>query len=196
MTTLFASSTSRPFSAPPHAPRLITVVCLGLLLCAMAFLAGCQGQSPKQVAVYFAKAAPEVKASPNNPDTAPLAEAVISAVRRELPEQTQTLNFAIKQLLTGPTPAEKVQGLYSEIPAGTKLLRLVQKNNQVTVDLTPMFVSGGGASSIQTRLNQVQKTVQANTSPKTKVSITINGQPMEYYGGEGLEFPMVADEGN
>ncbi len=93
-----------------------------------------------------------------------------------------TLQAAFNSLLAGP----KDTTVSSEIPKGTKLRSLSVKNDEVYVDLSREFTSGGGSSSMTSRLGQVIYTA-TSLKPNTKVWISVEGKPLELLGGEGLE---------
>ena len=93
-----------------------------------------------------------------------------------------TLQAAFSNLLAGPKDAT----VSSEIPKGTKLRSLSVKNEGVYVDLSAEFISGGGSSSMSSRLGQVIYTA-TSLKPNAKVWISVEGKPLELLGGEGLE---------
>ena len=93
--------------------------------------------------------------------------------------------YAIKELLTAPSDWEKSKkGLSSEIPAGTKILSIRESSNNILIDLSSSFESGGGAESIYIRIHQLIKTAKANT--KLPVFLYINGKQADVIGGEGI----------
>lgn len=92
------------------------------------------------------------------------------------------LQVAFNSLLAGPKDAS----VSSEIPQGTKLRSLNVKSEGVYVDLSREFTSGGGSSSMTSRLGQVIYTA-TSLKPNTKVWISVEGKPLELLGGEGLE---------
>jgi spore germination protein GerM len=92
------------------------------------------------------------------------------------------LQAAFNNLLAGPKDAT----VSSEIPKGTKLRSLSVKNDSVYVDLSAEFTSGGGSSSMASRLGQVVYTA-TSLKPEAKVWISVEGKPLELLGGEGLE---------
>ncbi|MDQ2096064.1 MAG: GerMN domain-containing protein [Tychonema bourrellyi B0820] len=101
---------------------------------------------------------------------------------KEVDRPDTTLQAAFNSLLAGPKDAK----VYSEIPKGTKLRSLSVKNEGVYVDLSGEFVSGGGSSSMSSRLGQVIYTA-TSLKPNAKVWISVEGKPLELLGGEGLE---------
>ena len=94
-------------------------------------------------------------------------------------------NYAIKELLSAPSDWEKSnKGLSSEIPAGTKILSVREGSNNILIDLSSSFESGGGAESTYIRVRQLIKTSLANT--KLPVYLYINGKQADVIGGEGI----------
>lgn len=101
---------------------------------------------------------------------------------KEADRPDTTLQAAFSSLLAGPKDAR----VSSEIPKGTKLRSLSVKNEGVYVDLSGEFISGGGSSSMSSRLGQVIYTA-TSLKPNAKVWISVEGKPLELLGGEGLE---------
>ena len=94
----------------------------------------------------------------------------------------QVLETAFKTLLAG-----RPQGTDSTtIPQGTQLLGLKAENNDVHVNLSENFTTGGGSSSMIGRIGQVVYTA-TSLNPQAKVYIEVNGKPLEVLGGEGVE---------
>lgn len=102
------------------------------------------------------------------------------------PEDHFKLDDALNELMKGPNPIEKEMGYFSDIPAKTRLLNIRQEKDAVIVDLSSDFTSGGGSESMTNRVTQVKKTVSANTNKK-QVYLFVNGQKVDYIGGEGVE---------
>ena len=92
--------------------------------------------------------------------------------------------YAIKELVAAPTVWEKNKGLSSEIPPTTKILSVREGANNILIDLSSAFESGGGAESTEIRIRQLIKTAQANT--KLPVFLYINGKQANVIGGEGI----------
>lgn len=103
-----------------------------------------------------------------------------------LTTSTTPLEAALTQLLKGPTPAEKANGYYSEIPTGTKLLNVQVKDDTVMVNLSHEFTSGGGSTSMLQRVNELESTIHSVAGNRT-IQIAIEGKPLHVLGGEGLE---------
>lgn len=98
-------------------------------------------------------------------------------------QPNQALERAFQALLEGPPN----QGTDSTtIPQGTKLLGLKVEGDEVHVNLSDSFTSGGGSTSMVGRVGQVVYTA-SSMNPKAKVYIDVNGKPLEVLGGEGVE---------
>lgn len=94
----------------------------------------------------------------------------------------QALEAAFQSLLAGPTEGTDS----TTIPKGTKLLGLKAENNEVHVNLSEDFTTGGGSTSMMGRVGQVVYTA-TTLNPKAKVYIDVNGKPLDVLGGEGVE---------
>ncbi|WP_392530338.1 GerMN domain-containing protein [Nostoc sp. C117] len=94
----------------------------------------------------------------------------------------QALEAAFQSLLAGPTEGTDS----TTIPKGTKLLGLKSDKDEVHVNLSEDFTSGGGSTSMIGRVGQVVYTA-TTLNPKAKVYIDVNGKPLDVLGGEGVE---------
>jgi spore germination protein GerM len=105
----------------------------------------------------------------------------------------QVLEAAFQTLLTGPTEGTGS----STIPQGTKLLGVKVENNDIHVNLSEEFTSGGGSASMNGRVGQVLYTA-TSLDRNAKVYIEVNGKKLEVLGGEGLELeqPLTRDSFN
>ncbi|MDZ7994663.1 MAG: GerMN domain-containing protein [Nostoc sp. EfeVER01] len=103
----------------------------------------------------------------------------------------QPLEAAFQSLLAGPTEGTDS----TTIPKGTKLLGLKAENNEVHVNLSEDFTSGGGSTSMMGRVGQVVYTA-TTLNPKAKVYIDVNGKPLDVLGGEGVELqqPLTREQ--
>ena len=63
---------------------------------------------------------------------------------------------------------------------------LKSENDEVHVNLSEDFTSGGGSTSMMGRVGQVVYTA-TTLNPKAKVYIDVNGKPLDVLGGEGVE---------
>jgi spore germination protein GerM len=116
------------------------------------------------------------------PKTLPLKEP------NQSPEDN--LRAAFGELLASNKSESKEgkNGAVSTIPTGTKLLDLRTASDGIHVDLSREFESGGGSTSMQSRLAQVLYTA-TSLNKNAKVWISIEGKKLEVLGGEGLEIP-------
>ncbi|MGH1393856.1 MAG: GerMN domain-containing protein [Trichormus sp.] len=110
-------------------------------------------------------------------------ELVPQPIRIAAAQPNQVLEQAFQSLLAGPTEGTNA----TTIPQGTKLLGLkAENNNEIHVNLSEDFLSGGGSTSMVGRVGQVVYTA-TTLNPNAKVYIEVNGKPLEVLGGEGVE---------
>ncbi len=100
--------------------------------------------------------------------------------------------YAIKELVTAPSPWEKSKGFMSEIPNGTKILSVRESSGNILIDLSSDFETGGGAESTYMRVKQIIKTANANTTHP--VYLYINGKQANVIGGEGIMLKQPLNE--
>jgi Sporulation and spore germination len=128
-----------------------------------------------EVAVYFSNTQPTIKSK---------------AVIRQLPDADATsverLRFAVESLLQGPQTQERQAGAISEIPSGTKLLGVTENGPAITINLSPEFASGDGATSVQRRVDELAKTIRAIEMGRP-VYLAIQGKPLKTLSTDGLE---------
>lgn len=110
--------------------------------------------------------------------------AVFRKVKRNLSSKDR-LDFAIRELLKGPNAKERSEGIYNEIPKGTKLLNIQKQGNNIIINLSSDFQYGGGTDSIYSRMRQLIKTALANTSGKN-IYLYLDGKQADVVGGEGI----------
>jgi spore germination protein GerM len=94
----------------------------------------------------------------------------------------QVLEKAFQALLAGPTEGTDS----TTIPQETKLLGVKTENDEVRVNLSGDFTTGGGTTSMIARIGQVVYTA-TTINPKAKVYIDIEGEQLDVLGGEGVE---------
>ena len=97
-------------------------------------------------------------------------------------QPNQVLERAFQALLAGPTEGTDS----TTIPPETKLLGLKIDNGEVHVNLSEDFTKGGGSTSMVGRIGQVIYTA-TTLDPNAKVYIEVEGEPLEFLGGEGVE---------
>jgi len=97
-------------------------------------------------------------------------------------QPNQVLEAAFKTLLAGPSEGTDS----TTIPQGTQLLGLKAENNDIHVNLSENFTTGGGSTSMMGRVGQVVYTA-TSLNPQANVYIEVNGKLLEVLGGEGVE---------
>jgi spore germination protein GerM len=93
---------------------------------------------------------------------------------------------AVEQLLSGPTATEKDAGLSSEIPKGTTLLGVKRSDGTVELNLSKDFASSGGGTSLETRIEQLSRTV-SDLAGSQRVYLAVDGERLSTTPGDGLE---------
>lgn len=93
---------------------------------------------------------------------------------------------AVSELLMGPDEEESNKGISSEIPRGTILLGIEKDGEKIELNLSKRFTAGGGPTSIQTRLDQLSKTV-SRVAGDSKVYLSVEGERLSANQFDGLE---------
>lgn len=121
-------------------------------------------------------------------------EEVYKAVNREYDKEIDgsKIKFAIQALISGPNEKERAKGVYTEIPAGTRIISINETADKVIINVNSNFEQGGGTESIYKRLNQIIKTAKRNTTKP--VYLYIEGNKAEVIGGEGIMITQPLNE--
>jgi hypothetical protein len=82
---------------------------------------------------------------------------------------------AMRQLVAGPTRAERRLGFRTYLPTGTRVLSVEVANGVATVDLNERFASGSDRGSLLARLSQVVRTLTGPEGVKA-VQLLVNGE--------------------
>ncbi|HLP92245.1 MAG TPA: GerMN domain-containing protein [Nostocaceae cyanobacterium] len=109
-------------------------------------------------------------------------ELVPQPVKVAADKPNKALEAAFKTLLAGPTEGTNS----TTIPPETKLLGVKVDNNDIHVNLSEDFTTGGGSTSMMGRVGQIVYTA-TTFNPNGKVYIEIDGKKLDYLGGEGVE---------
>ena len=106
------------------------------------------------------------------------------SVKNDVPDKI--LQSAFEHLLDQPSQ----ESLKSTIPQGTKLYSINSQDNEVYVNLSQEFTTGGGSESMTCRLGQVIYTA-TSLNNEANVWIKVEGKLLPMLGGEGV---IVHDE--
>lgn len=110
----------------------------------------------------------------------------LDPVSRALPEKADPRYFAVEQLLAGPSPKEKAEGFFSQIPERTRLRVLYKNGGTISADFTKdLEMYGGGATKVYGSLAQIVYTLTALKEVKD-VQVLIEGKREVSLGSEGL----------
>lgn len=102
------------------------------------------------------------------------------------------LKSAVEELLQGPDDSETGKGIGTEIPRGTILLGIKRSGDNVELDLSKRFAAGGGPTSMETRLEQLSRTVK-NVAGDVDVYVNIEGSRLTATNTDGLEIAQPID---
>jgi hypothetical protein len=107
---------------------------------------------------------------------------------------TDPVATAIAFLLAGPTTAERQASpaLSSAIPEGTRLLGVTLEDAVATIDLSTEFESPSGTYAEAARIEQVVFTL-TRFDTIDSVRFSIEGQPVEFFGGHGIDLREPVD---
>ncbi|MGN1124882.1 MAG: GerMN domain-containing protein [Candidatus Gastranaerophilaceae bacterium] len=121
-------------------------------------------------------------------------EEVYRAVKREYEpyDGTSRLRVAVKALIAGPTPKEKKLGVYTEVPAGTRLISITESPSKAVINLSVDFENGGGTDGLYKRLYQLIKTAKHNSH--LPIYLQLNGKQVDVIGGEGIMINQPLNE--
>jgi spore germination protein GerM len=110
----------------------------------------------------------------------------LTAVTRPLPPDRAPLEVALRELLKGPSEAEKAAGLSTQLPAGIKIRALRSEREIATIDFSGRLEAyGGGSSRVEGLVAQIVYTATA-VPGINKAWIWLAGQKEVVLGGEGL----------
>jgi spore germination protein GerM len=103
----------------------------------------------------------------------------------EQAEENVVVEKALQKLLAGTQ-----EGNYtSTIPEATQLRSVSFQGDGIHIDLSQEFTFGGGSASMIGRVGQVLYTA-TSLDPEAKVWLEVQGEPLEYLGGEGVYIPQ------
>lgn len=131
------------------------------------------GSNLTEVKIYFTKSkAPE--------------ELSLVPVSRKVSKEDSIVGSALKELFLGPTTGEELRGVMTEIPVGTRLIKVEESEDEVLVDLSSQYLTGGGSAAMQLRYLQIYKTLK-KICPLKELYLNVEGKTLKTIGGEGLE---------
>jgi len=103
------------------------------------------------------------------------------------PISAPSSEVALKTALTTViAQSVKQPNLYSAIPPQTKVLDFTVKDKDIRLNLSKEFASGGGSASMTGRVVQILYTA-TSLNPDANLFLSIEGKPLTYLGGEGVE---------
>lgn len=112
-----------------------------------------------------------------------LRNGLLTVVGRTVDEATP--ESALRALLDGFTDDESATDIVTMIPAGTELNAVTVKRNEITIDLSAPFDTGGGSLSVMGRATQVVFT--ATQFPGVDiVRFAIDGKPITTLTSDGF----------
>jgi len=124
-------------------------------------------------------------------DTGNALELVSTPVQmKAVGSSEEQLILALKTVLEAPADPE----MASTIPPGTMLLSLEERADGIHLNISQEFTTGGGSASMMGRLGQILYTA-TSLDPEAPVWLSVEGEPLEYLGGGGLEIqqPMTRE---
>jgi spore germination protein GerM len=106
---------------------------------------------------------------------------------------SDALTGAIEELLQGPDNSEVSRGVGTEIPRGTILLGIKRSGDNVELNLSKRFAASAGPTSMETRLEQLSRTVKA-VEGDVDVYVNIEGERLTATSADGLEIAQPINQ--
>ncbi|NJK34120.1 MAG: GerMN domain-containing protein [Oscillatoriales cyanobacterium SM2_2_1] len=106
--------------------------------------------------------------------------------------EASTLRQVLVEMVAKP-PQEP--NLYSAIPQNVKILNLAVQGQDIRLDLSREFLGGGGSATMQGRVIQILYTA-TSLNPDARLFLSVEGQPLFFLGGEGLEIKQPLTRNN
>jgi spore germination protein GerM len=132
------------------------------------------GSKLPRVTVYFTQASDDLGV-------------VLIPVLRNVPEDRSAYETAMKELFLGPTIEEQEKlKLRTEVPSGSRLIKVQEDSKRVNIDISSQFMEGGGSESMQVRFRQLRETA-LNLAKGRPVYLYMDGLEVKKIGGEGYE---------
>jgi len=157
---------------------VILVFCTCLLsACSNNIFVGGSKSDASKVTIYFTKASKELGV-------------VLIPVVRKMPAGKNPYETAVTELFMGPTLEEREKlDLNTEIPEGSRLVKVDENEKEILIDISSQFMSGGGSESMQVRFRQLRETILTLAKGRP-VYLLIDGEKVKTIGGEGVEVPQ------
>lgn len=120
----------------------------------------------------------------------------LEARSRPIEKNENPLTKSAFELLNGPTKSEEENGIFSEIPKGTKIISIRKSTDEVEINFNEKLKEyGGGSFKIRVLIAQIIYTFSEAAKVK-KVGILINGKREIFLGGEGyfIDKPLSKED--
>ncbi len=114
-------------------------------------------------------------------------------VKREIWSNKSIIFAVIEELLKGPRSKEKEENFFTEIPSSTRLIEVRESPENIIINLSKEFETGGGSETMIYRLKQVAYTILEIENEKP-VFLELDGEKIKYISGEGVEVPQPLEK--
>jgi spore germination protein GerM len=166
--------TSRKFLLLVILPALVSSL---FVSCSNNIFGGGSKSDSSKVTIYFTKASKELGV-------------VLIPVTRKLEKGKNPYETAVTELFLGPTLEEQEKlELNTEVPEGSRLIKVKEDDKEILIDISSQFMSGGGSESMQVRFRQLRETILTLAKGRP-VYLLIDGEKVKTIGGEGVEVPQ------
>jgi hypothetical protein len=181
---------------------LLVIVAAVVIVAGAALLAACGGSHGGATTQPTASATPTSPATGTaeptaTPSVSPTAAAATTTLRlyflregklgvaeRQVPHTTMPATASLRALLAGPKSGEARAGLYSVIPAGTKVLDFSIDGGVAHLDLSDGFAAEDSEEAAAQRTAEVVYTLTRFPTVKS-VALTVGGKPVSPTGTAG-----------